>query len=87
MSKLNAIKLRVNWRILLVLTAIAWLVNTATGAISESVELSGLERAGVLVAGQVSSIAFAILALFDYQACGIFPFAHLDFHVPVTGCP
>jgi hypothetical protein len=63
MAELNSIKFKVNWRLLLTLLAFAWLVNKAANVIVDSVEMTSWTRALVLVVGDVSYVAFVLLAL------------------------
>jgi hypothetical protein len=61
MSKLN--KVRLNWKALLVLIAIAWAINAAAITVDESVDLEPWTGALVLIIADLSYTAFIILIL------------------------
>jgi hypothetical protein len=63
LSRLNAIKFKANWRVLLALLITAYLVNTMASIIAESVELTDWARALVLMVEDVSFVALSILGL------------------------
>ncbi len=69
MSKLNAFK--VNWKVLLALLVIAWLVNTVAFNVVETLDLSSGAHAVLLVLNDVSHIAFVILLLVVASAAAL----------------
>lgn len=62
-TKLTKLRIKVNWRVLLVLLAFLFVVNAATGAIAETVELSSWTGALLLTVARISYTAFHTLLL------------------------